>query len=229
LQMYPSLSPLANRSGHVELSNVLSTTLSHACCCCCCCPDPQGGACVYKWRLSFRSTPAAAAGLHATLSRGICRHLKDMCLDLLQGQPAGKGAAVTATISPLKLGSSSSSSSSSRSGVAVLRPPPPAKAAPPVASMGAKPAAKPAGPPPLPLHEVPEVAIKIVRRSGPACRGSDTGDTVWPGVTSDTMSLQLLTQAVEVRVACLFTGSAQFHFNPYWSTECHLSFAVCGF
>jgi hypothetical protein len=79
--------------------------------------------------------------------------------------------------------------------------------------MGAKPAAKPAGPPPLPLHEVPEVAIKIVRRSGPACRGSDTeditravtasdtGDVVWPGVPPETISLQLVNETVEVRSA----------------------------
>jgi hypothetical protein len=200
---------------------------------------------VYKWRLSFRSNPAAAAGLHTSLSKDVCRPLPDMCLDLLQGQPAGRGSNVTLTVSPLKLGGSSSSSSRSGGSLVALQSaatslPPPNKPTP-AAKTGAKPAAKAAGPPPLPLHEIPEVAIKILRKSGPACRGSDTeditravtgsdtGDTVWPGVTSDTMSLQLLTQAVEVRVACLFTGSAQFHFNPYWSTECHLSFAVCGF
>jgi hypothetical protein len=54
------------------------------------------------------------------------------------------------------------------------------------------------------------VAIKILRKSGPVCRGSDTedirsaltrGDTgegVWPGVITENPTLQLLTQYEEV-------------------------------
>jgi hypothetical protein len=61
---------------------------------------------VYKWRLSFRSTPEAAAALHASINRGICSPLPKLCNTLLE--PFMSGAYVTSWFSTLKLGSTSS-------------------------------------------------------------------------------------------------------------------------
>jgi hypothetical protein len=153
--------------------------------------------------MAFRSTPAAAAALHALLNQGVCRSLPVLCGDLLQGQPLNSGVYVTSWLTPLKSGDTSTSTSTS-SGGPVVSPAGGTTGAPTVA------AAVVGGPASLPLHEIPLVAIKVLRKSGAVCResdkdeirravtGSDTKEGVWPRVAPGATSLDLVTQYEEV-------------------------------